>query len=126
MSKLSRVLRLLKLVGMLQGGKGHNANSLAEDLGVSRRTVFRDLNAGVPLKYDDERGHYSIPDTYFLSPTSLSPEEALQTLILCHELGDDLPFYGPARDAAVLLANSLPAAVRDYLRNVTGAVKVRL
>jgi predicted DNA-binding transcriptional regulator YafY len=130
MAKVSRVPRLLKLVGLLQGGKGHNANSLAAELGVGRRSVFRYLDvlreAGVPVEFNEARGHYSIPETYFLAPTSLSPDEALRALVLCHELGGDLPYYGPAREAAVKLANSLPEDVRDYLRNVTGAVKVRL
>ena len=32
------------LIGLLQSGRGHNAHSLAVECGVSRRTIFRDLD----------------------------------------------------------------------------------
>ena len=81
---LSRIVRLLKLIGLLQAGRGFNTEALAQACGVSRRTIFRDLDtlrqAGVPLVYDDENQHYHIPGTYFLPPTNFTPEEALESL----------------------------------------------
>ena len=46
--------------------------------------------------------------------------------MLCHELGDrsGLPFLGPARTAAVKLESSLPARLREQLRDVTGALRI--
>ena len=94
--------------------------------------MFRDLDvlrlAGVPLRYDEQRQRYSIPSTYYLPPTNFTPEEALAIIVLCHDLGDyaELPFFGPARSAAVKLQSSLPASLREHLRSAGDNIHVRL
>lgn len=122
----------MKLIGLLQAGKGYHADALAGACSVSRRTIFRDLDvlrqAGVPLAYDEEGQHYHIPGTYFLPPTNFTPEEALALLVLCHDLGDQsqLPFFEPARSAAVKLASNLPVRFRELFRTAGEAVQIRL
>jgi len=117
---------------MLQAGRGYNAEALAQACGVSRRTIFRDLDAlrqsGVPLVYDDQEQRYHIPGTYFLPPTNFTPEEALALIVLCHDLGDQaqLPFFRPAQTAALKLASSLPERLREQLRARGEAVKIRM
>jgi predicted DNA-binding transcriptional regulator YafY len=129
---LSRIQRLLKLISLLQLGRGQNVRSLATDCGVSRRTIFRDLDvlraAGVPLEFNDEVQSYRIPHTYLLPPTNFSAEEALAVLVLCDELGGNrrLPFYAPARSAALKLHAALPTRLRNYLQDVAGAIRIRL
>jgi proteasome accessory factor B len=129
---LTRLTRLLKMIGLLQAGKGHNVNSLSAQCGISRRTVFRDLEvlraADVPLSHDDEFQVYHLADTYSLPPTKFSAEEALAVLLLCHELGDvrKMPFLAPAQTAARKLESSLPAALRKQLRGMADAVRIRL
>jgi predicted DNA-binding transcriptional regulator YafY len=129
---LSRISRLVQLLGLLQAGKAHNVNSLAKACDVSRRTIFRDLDvlrlAGVPLLFDDDQGVYRIPGTYFLPPTNFTAEEALAVMILCYELGSNnrLPFYEAAQSAALKLESSLPGRVRDRLRDATAAVHITM
>ena len=59
---LSRIQRLLRLLALLQAGRGYNVESLAEACGVSRRTIFRDLDvlreSGLPLIYDEPQQRY--------------------------------------------------------------------
>ncbi len=118
------------MIGLLQAGRGYNVEALAQECKVSRRTIFRDLDllrlAGIPVQYDEKRLLYRIPGACLLPPTNFTPEEALALLVLCHELGDEsrLPFLGPARSAAVKLESSLPARLRDQLRDVTSAVHI--
>jgi predicted DNA-binding transcriptional regulator YafY len=127
-----RIQRVIKLLGLLQGGRRHNARSLAEACNVSRRTIFRDLDslraAEVPLVYDEERQIYSIPSQYFLAPTHFTADEALAVVVLCHELGDDerLPFLADARSAAVKIENTLPQNLRSRMRTVADAISIRL
>jgi predicted DNA-binding transcriptional regulator YafY len=129
---LSRLKRLLKLIGVLQAGKGYNVNALAAACGISRRTAFRDINAlkqaGVPLAFDDVQQRYRIPGTYFLPPTNFSAEEALAVIVLCHEFSEakNFPYFAHAHSAALKLESALPAPLRDYLRDVSGAVQIRL
>jgi proteasome accessory factor B len=129
---VSRISRLVQLLGLLQAGKAHNADALAKICSVSRRTIFRDLDvlrqAGVPLLFDDDQRLYRIPGTYFLPPTNFTAEEALAVMVLCYELGGDdrLPFYEPAQSAALKLESSLPAAMRERLREAADAVRINM
>jgi proteasome accessory factor B len=129
---LSRICRLLQLISLLQGGRGHNSDALALELGVSRRTVFRDLDAlrqaGIPLAYDGQRQTYGIPGTCLLPPTNFTAEEALALIVLCHDLGNRnrVPFFQPAHTAALKLESSLPLRLRDQLRSTSDAVRIEL
>jgi predicted DNA-binding transcriptional regulator YafY len=128
---LARIHRLLKIISLLQAGKGFNADHLAVECGVSRRTVFRDLDvlrqSGVPLTYDEQGQRYRIPGACYLPPTNFTAEEALSLIVLCHEMGagDALPFFGPARSAAIKLESALPARLRDQVRQVAEAVEIQ-
>lgn len=129
---LKRVHRLIKLISLLQGGRGHNVTTMAKECGVTRRTIFRDLDAlrqaGIPLVYFDPEQTYRLAGSHLLPPTNLTPQEALAIIVLCHELGSDgrLPFQNAAQTAALKIENNLPSRLREQLRGVTGAVKIRL
>ena len=131
-SGIKRIERLIKLLGLLQGGRPRNVDSLATECDVHRRTIFRDLETfrrcGLQLTYDEERRGYLLPARHFLPPTNFSPEEALALIILCHEVGDreQLPFYEAVRSAAVKLENTLPSRLRDELSRVANAVHIKL
>jgi len=118
------------VLNLLQAGRGHNANDLAQSCGVSRRTIFRDLDAiraaGIPLQFDSELQRYHIPSAQFLPPTNFTAEEALAVIALCHELGGSgqLPFYEPARSAALKLESNLPGYLREHLRSLTRAIRI--
>jgi predicted DNA-binding transcriptional regulator YafY len=128
---VKRITRLLKLLELLQSGSGQNADGLAKSCGVSRRTVFRDLEAlqaaGVPVTFDEAHDRYSIPGTYFLPPINFTPAEALALVAMASELGrnDRLPFYEPARVAARKLESSLPATLREELQQMARAIQIR-
>lgn len=99
---------------------------------MSRRTIFRDLDVlrevWIPLRFDDERRTYHIPGENFLRPTQFTPEEALSLIVLCGELGEKagLPFYEPAKSAAMKIESSLPLGLRDQLREISSAVSIKL
>lgn len=129
--KNSRIARLIRIIGLLQGGRPMNSVDLKEICEVSRRTIFRDLDmlreSGVPLKYDEARELYTIPGQFFLPPTKFSAAEALAVLVLCHQLGDDrVPFLSSARSAAMKLENSLPQQLREYLKQVSPSMAIRM
>jgi proteasome accessory factor B len=128
---VSRVTRLLEVIGLLQQGRGHNVESLAMNCGVARRTIFRDLQtlrtAGVPLSYDPEFERYSIRGQYYLPPTNFTADEALAVLVICSQLGDQrqLPFYAAALRAAQKLESSLPTRLRDQVRASIRGIEIK-
>lgn len=93
--------------------------------------MFRDLDllrqAGVPLLFNEAQQAYRIVGGFMLPPTSFTPQEALSLLVLCHEMGQQsaLPFFAPAQSAAMKVESCLPARLREYIREVTAAVRIR-
>lgn len=76
---MNRIDRLLGYILALQGRRCLTAAELGERFEVSRRTVYRDLEAlaevGVPLVATPGRG-YSLAPGYHLPPVMLTPGEA--------------------------------------------------
>ncbi len=64
MKYLGRICRLMLLMRMLQSGRCYSANELADELEVSRRTIFRDLAVleatHIPYYFDEQRRGYRI------------------------------------------------------------------
>ncbi len=121
---ISRVHRLLQLITMLQGRTAYTAGKLAEQLGVSKRTVFRDLNmlemAHVPYYFNKETGGYSINRHFFLPPVNLTIAEALAVLVLVGsgKASPDIPLLNKSTMAAVKIENALPATISQHLGDV--------
>lgn len=76
---MNRIDRLLGIVTVLQSKKYMSAEQMAEQFGISVRTVFRDLRAmgeiGVPIGFEAGKGYF-ITEGYFLPPVTLTMEEA--------------------------------------------------
>src|ERR1700741_4296544 len=104
-----RIIRIIRLLNLLQFGEGHNCSSLAKACGVQRRTILRDLRtlheAGVPVEYDRKARRYRVGSTSYLPPTDFTAEEALALVALAAEFGrnDRLPLYKSAYSAALKL-----------------------
>jgi predicted DNA-binding transcriptional regulator YafY len=76
-----RFARILKLLERLPSRVRHNAGSLATELGVTRRTVQRNLDvlelAGVNCVYDAVQGGYVLRGDYRFAVTCLTNEELM-------------------------------------------------
>ncbi|TWT37328.1 HTH domain protein [Posidoniimonas corsicana] len=128
---VKRITRLLKLLQTLQAGDGQNAAGLAAGCGVSRRTVFRDLQslktAGVPVEFDQDSGRYSLVGASFLPPTNFTAEEALALICLTEQAAAaEMPaFLEPAAVAARKLLASMPDELRERFQQVTRTIHLR-
>ncbi len=80
MSKYERMSRLMQIANTIRIHRSPNRVFLAKKYGVTVRTIQRDIDslcyAGVPIFWSGNR--YEIMDGYYMPPTNLSLEEALE------------------------------------------------
>ncbi|MFB6835584.1 helix-turn-helix transcriptional regulator [Streptomyces sp. NPDC056361] len=113
--------RLLSILLLLQTGGPMTAARLAEELGVSVRTVYRDVEAlhaaGVPLYGDaGHRGGYRLLPGHRTRLTGLFAPEA-EALVLAGMPGaaEGLGLGPHFADAQLKLRAALPAALREHV-----------
>lgn len=112
-----RVSRLLNLITLLQTRTGWDSKSLAAELGVSTRTLFRDLNtleqSGIPCRSEDG-GDYKLQQGFFLPPIALSASEVLGLMQLTRFIGHhrERPFHAHALSAIYKMITTVPEPLR--------------
>ncbi|MGR3635203.1 MAG: helix-turn-helix transcriptional regulator [Shimia sp.] len=109
-----RSSRLYSLVGTLKDGHLHRAEDLARDLGVSVRTIYRDMDtlaaSGVPI--EGERGvGYRASAAISLPPLNLSKMELEALHIGLAVVGNGME--GDLRDAAESLSAKIDAVLPE-------------
>lgn len=114
---MNRTDRLLAIVLELQVHKQLRAEDLAAAFEVSKRTIYRDIQAlseaGVPIAAMPGYG-YSLLDGFFLPPLHFDTEEAL-TLVMGSELVAQ-HFDAQYRAAAKTAGQKIKAVLSDRLR----------
>ncbi len=112
-----RIPRLLRLISLLHSGRARTAHDIMAELGVSRRTLFRDLgvlrDAGIPYYHDPQTG-YRIAQSFYLPPISLTIPETLGLLLLA-QTARSLR-RGRSRAATLSAVNKLITAVPEPIR----------
>jgi predicted DNA-binding transcriptional regulator YafY len=123
-----RADRLLSLLMLLQSRGRMNANELAEELEVSIRTIYRDIDAlsaaGVPVYGEAGReGGFALLDSYRTSLTGLTDEE-LRVLFMLRipDPLEDLGVSGELQQALLKLS----AAIPDARRSLEGDFRLRV
>ncbi|MCX5661099.1 MAG: WYL domain-containing protein [Planctomycetota bacterium] len=125
----SRVHRLLRLIVLLQSRQATGVRELMTELGVSRRTLFRDLNmlqlAGIPYHHDPGSG-YRLASTFFLPPVNLTVPETLGLLLLGKTAAAtrSRPLLEPALAAIQKLTATVPEPIRSACTEMMGRVSV--
>lgn len=118
---MNRTDRLLAIVLELQAHGSRRAEDLAATFEVSKRTIYRDVQAlceaGVPVVAEAGRG-YSLPAGYFLPPLRFSADEALMLLLGADVMAAsfDAEYRAAAADAARKIAGALPDERRAAVR----------
>jgi predicted DNA-binding transcriptional regulator YafY len=122
---MQKAERLMAITLLLQSRGKLTAERLAEILGVSVRTVYRDMNslslAHVPVSMDlGPGGGYFLPDTSFVDPVSFTGEEATALALGGAIAGGSRLFDGGdgLRQALIKLEALLP---EEYRRDVRAA-----
>ena len=125
-----RADRLLSELMLLQSRGRMAAPTLAHELEVSVRTIYRDMEAlgaaGVPIYAERGRdGGFALLERYHSDLTGLTPEEVKALFSLAAPAAlDQLGMSDVVRTALVKLAASLPERLRDTESEVRGRIHV--
>src|ERR1051325_753006 len=114
---MNRTDRLLAMVLELQRKGRGRAEDLAGTFEITRRTVYRDIQAlceaGVPVVSLPGQG-YTLMEGYFLPPLSFSTDEATMLMLGADFLSKS--FAAEYREAAHSAGRKIEAVLSDRLR----------
>lgn len=115
--------RRLKLVTYIQSRRYATVDDIAQEFGISRRTVFRDMVAlsemGIPISSDRDRG-YSLDSSYSMPPMVFDHKQ-LSTLMvgLGYLKGQvDKGLSQSARDVELRILSRLNDDQKNYIRAI--------
>lgn len=119
-AKRDRGARLLRVASVLRAHpEGIRAEDIAERLGVSRRTAYRDLGAlegELQMPTWSEDGRWGILDAAFLPPLKLTTSEAMAVVLAARLMVRYADKYDPDLASAFeKLAEGLPAPLAEHV-----------
>lgn len=126
---VSRLHRVLRLLTILQSGSSPTVTELVDELGISRRTLYRDLNileaAGIPYYHEADKG-YRLAPSFFLPPVNLKVTEAMGLMMLAKAAAarSDQPLSSEAIQAVRKLVAQVPAGIREICQEMVGRTSV--
>lgn len=127
-----RIHRLLKIYTFIQNENGWTAARLAEELKVTERTIFRDIDVlkelGMPVFHDQERKCYKVHKDFYLPSIDLTFDEALALVSLGRQIHDQdhIPFSGAAQRAIAKIRGQIKPAVLRELELIEDHLAIRL
>ena len=124
-----RMARLLKVLELVQSRGRWNAKAIAEEIGRSERTVYRDLEvlefAGVPWYFDEADQCYRVRPDYRFPVFGLTEEEALgQALATALTKTPGLDVGSGAAPTTRKLEASSPEGIREILADAANLISV--
>jgi proteasome accessory factor B len=129
----SRFQRVFRLLSYLQSGPRFNADQLAHQFQVSRRTIFRDImflrEMGIPVVFDEGNGAYRLSAQFRIARVlSASGDELAMLFLAAHlSLVPSIPELGAmVREAAAKLLCNLPEENRTQIANLLNACRLDL
>jgi predicted DNA-binding transcriptional regulator YafY len=128
---MNRIDRLFGILVLLQARKYTTAEKIADQFGISVRTVYRDIKAlseqGIPLSFEQHKGYF-IVQGYFLPPISFNSEEANALLLMERFLAGfaDKSILQHYTTALNKVKGVLRTAQREKLENLNEHIKLQL
>src|SRR5215471_20050077 len=125
---MNRTDRLLAIVLELQAKKTQRAEDLADTFEVSKRTIYRDIQAlceaGVPVVSMPGQG-YSLVEGYFLPPLTFTTAEATILLLGSDFLAQtfDTQYRAAAQTASRKIEAALPARLRAEVARLQSSMR---
>ncbi len=128
---MNRIDRLFGILILLQSKKYVTADKIANQYGISVRTVYRDMKAlgeqGIPLSFEQHKGYF-IVQGYFLPPISFNSDEANALLLMERFLTgfSDQSITTHYTTALNKVKAVLRTAQKDKLESLNESIKLQL
>jgi predicted DNA-binding transcriptional regulator YafY len=125
---MNKTDRLLAIVLELQGKGRQRAEDLAATFEISKRTIYRDIEAlceaGIPVVSIPGQG-YSLMEGYFLPPLSFSADEATMLLLGSDFMAQnfDAQYRAAAQSASRKIASVLSEQHRETVRSLQKSIR---
>jgi predicted DNA-binding transcriptional regulator YafY len=125
-----KLLRLLRIIALVDKPGGAPLHSLIDDCGVCARTLYRYLEAlgesGMPIYYDEERKRYRFASKVFLQPLTFTAPEATALIRCAQSLGRGrTPLQRDLRSAQEKILACLPSEQQKKVEAGRQAVEIR-
>lgn len=124
MSQLKSSERRMKLILMLQESKRRlTVDELAEEFGVSRRTIFRDFNVlseiNVPVTWDKYSG-YGVIDGYKVPPLMFTSKELATIMVGLNFVKSqvDRSLVEDAKGVELKIKNTIPKQLKSFMESL--------
>ena len=127
-----KIYRLLDELMIIRAESGINPEMLAERFGITKRTIFRDIETlqetGIPVTYDHETAGYAIGKEFFMPPVDLTYEEGLAVCSLLSHIAENgqIPFIEPAARAVTKIKSQMSDKLRSELDEVDQHIELKL
>lgn len=128
---LQKSQRLIQLIMMINARKSFTVQELADEFGLSKRTIARDLDElsslGVPVYSVQGRGGgYRLLQERLLPPISFTESEAVALFFACQSLDyfSSVPFGEGAETALHKFYHYLPADVKERIDRLKNKVMI--
>ena len=126
-----KLIRLLKIISLIEHRQGASMKTLAQECEVSNRTVYRDIDAltlgGMPIFFDPAVKRYRFTDKVFLKPLTFPLDEAA-ALIQCTGpfVKGSMPLSPALRRAQERILASLPAERQRQVDELRGVIDIKV
>lgn len=124
MSQLKSSERRMKLILMLQESKKRlTVDELADEFGVSRRTIFRDFNVlseiNVPVTWDQYSG-YGVMEGYKIPPLMFNSQELATIMVGLNFVKSqvDKKLVEDARGVELKIKNTIPQELKEFMSSL--------
>ena len=130
-SNSEKLLRLLKIISLIERKSGALLKNLVEDCNVCERTIYRDLDAlsqsGLPVYFDDKTKRYHFMEKIFLRPLAFTVDEATAVLACLQDFSkENNPLGNSLRLAQEKILNSLPHERQCQVDKARKSVDIRV
>lgn len=130
--KRDRLARFYRVLAVLEAHRdqGVRVEEIARRVGMSKRTVYRDLVAleselGIPV-WSDGHGTWGVEGAGFLPPLKLTLDEAMAVVVAARLMTRYADTYDPDLAGAFQkLEAGLPAPLRDHVERTLAALAAR-